>query len=107
MAFDNIDAKIAGLKERGFTDPQKMIASLPAILGLAKKKSFDNIDAKIAGLKERGFTDPQKMIASSPAILGYGFDNIDAKIAGAQGTGVHRSAEDDRELACDSGVGLR
>ena len=50
LAFDNIDAKIAGLKERGFTDPQKMIASLPAILGLA----FDNIDAKIAGLKERG-----------------------------------------------------
>jgi hypothetical protein len=68
--------KIAGLSARGFTDPQKMIASLPAILSL----SFKNIDEKIAGLSARGFTDPQKMIASLPAILSLSFGNIDRKL---------------------------
>jgi len=72
------DEKIRGLTERGFKDPQKMITSLPAILGL----SFENIDEKIRGLTERGFKDPQKMITSSPAILGYSFENIDEKIRG-------------------------
>ena len=70
------DKKIAGLTERGFKDPQKMITSLPAILSL----SFDNIDEKIAGLTERGFKDPQKMITSLPAILSLSFDNIDRKL---------------------------
>ena len=37
------DRKIRGLTERGFKDPRKMIASLPAVLGL----SFENIDRKM------------------------------------------------------------
>jgi len=87
--IENIDAKIAGLTERGFENPQKMIASLPTILGLA----FENIDAKIAGLTERGFENPQKMIASLPTILGYGFENIDAKIALISRLAAHYSLE--------------
>ena len=75
-AAEKIDAKIEGLKQRGFSDPQKMITSDPQILDLG----FENIDAKIEGLKQRGFSDPQKMITSSPEILGYGFENIDEKI---------------------------
>ncbi len=35
-----IDSKIAGLKERGFSNPQKIIETLPAIFGYR----FDNID---------------------------------------------------------------
>ena len=71
-----IDDHILGLRERGFSDPNKMIQSLPAILGYA----FENIDDKIAGLKKRGFSDPNKMIQSLPAILGYAFENIDRRI---------------------------
>ena len=78
-----IDAKLSGLRERGFADPVKMIASSPAILGYA----FDNIDAKLSGLRERGFADPVKMITSLPAILGYAFDNIDAKLSGLRERG--------------------
>ena len=37
------DEKIRGLTERGFKDPQKMITSLPTILGY----SFENIDQKL------------------------------------------------------------
>jgi len=80
---ENIDAKIEGLKQRGFSDPQKMITSDPKILGLG----FENIDAKIEGLKQRGFSDPQKMITSLPQILGLGFENIDAKIEGLKQRG--------------------
>ncbi len=39
----NYNEKIRGLTERGFKDPQKMVTSLPAILGY----SFDNIDRKL------------------------------------------------------------
>ena len=42
-AAEKIDAKIEGLKQRGFSDPQKMITSLPQILGYG----FENIDEKI------------------------------------------------------------
>jgi len=75
--------KITGLTARGFKDPQKMITSLPTILGY----SFDNIDAKIAGLTARGFKDPQKMITSFPSTLGLSFDNIDEKITGLTARG--------------------
>jgi len=74
----NYDEKIRGLTDRGFKDPQKMITSLPSILGY----SFENIDEKIRGLTDRGFKDPQKMITSSPSILGLSFENIDEKIRG-------------------------
>ena len=89
-----ISTKIAGLIERGFKDPQKLITSLPAILGL----SFENIDTKIAGLIERGFKDPQKLITSLPAILGYSFENIDTKIAGL----IERGFKDPQKLITSS-----
>ena len=79
-----VDEKLAGLLARGFTDPVKLITSLPSILGLA----FENIDAKLAGLLARGFTDPVKLITSSPSILGYAFENIDAKLAFGRHMGV-------------------
>lgn len=82
-SVEEYERKVSGLKERGFKDPTKMIASWPAILSLG----FDNIDAKITGLKERGFKDPAKMITSLPVILGYSFDNIDAKIVGLKERG--------------------
>ncbi len=75
--------KVAGLSARGFSDPQKMIGSFPAILHY----SFGNIDEKIAGLSARGFSDPQKMIGSLPTILGLSFENIDAKIEGLRERG--------------------
>src|SRR3989339_3068 len=73
-----INSKIQGLTKRGFSNPKKMIESLPAILSYA----FENIDRKLAGLTERGFSNPKKMIESSPAILSYAFENIDRKLAG-------------------------
>ena len=81
--IENIDRKIAGLKERGFKNPIRVITSLPTILGLA----FENIDSKIYGLRERGFKNPIKMIASSPSILGLTFENIDQKIKYLQRVG--------------------
>ena len=75
---ERIKAKIIGMGERGFSNPIKMITTMPTILGL----SFDNIDGKIAGLTERGFGNSVKMITTQPAILGLAFDNIDRKIAG-------------------------
>ncbi len=89
-----ISTKIAGLLERGFKDPQKLITSLPAILGL----SFENIGTKIAGLLERGFKDPQKLITSLPAILGLSFENIDTKIAGL----IERGFKDPQKLITSS-----
>src|SRR3989338_2606715 len=74
---------IDGLSQRGFTNPNKMIESLPAILGYA----FENIDAKLEGLRQRGFSNPHKMIESSPAILGLAFENIDAKLEGLRQRG--------------------
>jgi hypothetical protein len=50
-AFENIDAKIEGPKQRGFENPVELITSSPQILGY----SSDNIDAKIEGLKSREF----------------------------------------------------
>src|SRR3989339_389520 len=73
-----INSKIQGLTKRGFSNPKKMIESLPAILSYA----FENIDDKLAGLTERGFSNPKKMIESLPAILGLAFENIDDKLAG-------------------------
>ncbi|MDD4785093.1 MAG: hypothetical protein PHH12_01395, partial [Candidatus Shapirobacteria bacterium] len=83
LAFDNIDLKISGFKDRGFTNPNKMIEFQPSILGY----DFDNIDAKISGLKDRGFTNPNKIIESQPLILGYDFDNIELKISGLKDRG--------------------
>ena len=71
-----VEAHLMGLRERGFGNPNKMVESSPAILGLA----FENIDAKLAGLRERGFGNPNKMVESSPAILGLAFENIDRRI---------------------------
>ena len=82
-SIKSIIEKVNGLKDRGFTNPNKMIESLPSILGLA----FENIDAKISGLKDRGFTNPNKMIESLPPILSYGFENIDTKISGLKDRG--------------------
>ena len=45
---DSIDRKISGLRERGFSNPVKMIKILPSILGLL----FDNIDRKIKDSKD-------------------------------------------------------
>jgi hypothetical protein len=42
-AFENIDAKLAGLEERGFANPVKLVTTSPAILGLA----FKNIDRRM------------------------------------------------------------
>ena len=67
---------IDGLSQRGFTNPNKMIESLPAMLGYA----FENIDAKLEGLRQRGFSNPHKMIESLPAILGLAFENIDRRL---------------------------
>ena len=83
-SIESYKEKVQGLTARGFTNPQKMITSLPTILGY----SFDNIDEKIQGLTARGFSDPQKMITSLPTILGYSFENIDRKIRHARRLGV-------------------
>ena len=80
---ESIIEKVNGLKDRGFTNPTKMIESLPAILDL----NFDNIDAKTSGLKDRGFTNPNKMIESSPQIFSFAFANIDTKISGLKDRG--------------------
>lgn len=76
IAPEVVDAKLAGLKERGFNNPRKMIESSPSILGLA----LDNIDAKLAGLEKRNFKNPHKMIESFPNVLSYSFNNIDRKL---------------------------
>ncbi|TSC77596.1 MAG: hypothetical protein G01um101433_513, partial [Parcubacteria group bacterium Gr01-1014_33] len=57
---DILELKLSGLKDRGFSNPTKLIESSPAILGLA----FDNIDNKLSGLKDRGFSNPTKLIES-------------------------------------------
>ncbi|MBI2051294.1 hypothetical protein HYT33_00875, partial [Candidatus Roizmanbacteria bacterium] len=82
-AFENIDAKLEGLQQRGFRNPTKMVESSPTILGYA----FENIDQKLEGLQERGFSNPRKMIESSPTILGLAFENIDQKLEGLQQRG--------------------
>ena len=71
-----VDDHLNGLLQRGFTNPNKMVESSPAILGYA----FENIDAKLQGLRERGFTNPNKMVESLPAILGLAFENIDRRL---------------------------
>ncbi len=80
-----VDEQLNGLRERGFNNPNKMVESLPSILGYA----FENIDAKLAGLRERGFNNPNKMVESSPSILGLAFENIDAKLAGLRERGFN------------------
>ena len=42
-----LSSHLSGLRERGFANPNKMIESLPAILGYA----FENIDAKLGLLR--------------------------------------------------------
>ena len=81
--FENPRAKIAGLRQRGFENPVKLITTLPAILSYG----FENIDAKIEGLRERGFENPLELITTQPAVLGLGFENIDTKIAGLRERG--------------------
>ena len=46
-ATEVVDEHINGLNERGFANPQKILASTPAIFGL----SFEYIDAKRNGLR--------------------------------------------------------
>jgi hypothetical protein len=64
--------KISGLRELGFSDPLKMITSLPTILGY----SIDSIRGKLDDLRQLGFADPVKMITSLPAILGYSRERL-------------------------------
>ena len=54
------DAKIEGLRERGFTNPVKLITSMSSILGL----SFENIDWKL-WLCRRLHIDSKEFIAYS------------------------------------------
>src|SRR5262245_53726760 len=75
--IENIQDKVGGLRELGFTDPVEMVTSSPEILEYA----IANIESKIANLRELGFTDPIRMIVSSPAILGYRIVSIRVKIA--------------------------
>jgi hypothetical protein len=42
-SLENIDAKIEGLRQRGFENPIKLVTTSPSIPGL----SFENIDRKI------------------------------------------------------------
>jgi len=64
-----IDAKIEGLKQRGFDNPTKLITSSPAILGYA----FENIDRKIRllyflhGNRAKAIRE----LEAFPALLGY------------------------------------
>ena len=60
------DAKINGLRKRGFANPQKLITSLPQILGL----SFDNIDAKIKKARRLGVTDVFEFIDVTIVFVG-------------------------------------
>ena len=62
--------KVAGLTARGFKDPQKMITSLPAILGY----SFDNIDRKLR-LSRRLGIDIHEFIAYSVVFMGMSSKN--------------------------------
>ena len=80
---ETITCRLADLRGLGFTDPVKMITTMPAILGYA----IDNIRGKISDLRGLGFTDPVKMITSSPAILGLAIDNIRGKISDLRGLG--------------------
>ena len=72
---ENIDSKIAGLKERGFKDPVKMIVSSPSILGYA----FENIDSKIKYLKRVGVLcgiNSTNVIENIPVILGCSIKKV-------------------------------
>ena len=66
-----IDAKLSGLRDRGFADPVKMIVSSPAILGLA----FENIDAKLR-YGSRLKIDAVLLIERWPQLLGYSLKRI-------------------------------
>lgn len=72
----NYYEKVDGLRERGFTEPEKLIQKLPQILGF----SFQNIDRKIEGLRERGFKDPILLIVQLPQVLNLSLQNIDRKM---------------------------
>ena len=63
------DAKIEGLKQRGFENPHKLITSLPAILGYG----FENIDRKIRllYLLHGDRTKAISELAAFPPLLGY------------------------------------
>ena len=82
-ATEVVDEHINGLNERGFANPQKMLASSPPIFGL----SFEYIDSKRNGLRERGFLNPEKMLESHPRLLGYSFEYIDTKRNGLRERG--------------------
>jgi hypothetical protein len=69
--------RIADLRELGFADPTKMIASFPEIGSL----TIHNVRRKIVDLRELGFADPVKMITSFPEIAGLGINNIRGRIA--------------------------
>ena len=67
---ESIIEKVNGLKDRGFTNPNKTIESSPQILGLA----FENIDAKINLLSKltnlyQLNLNPVTTIESNPTIL--------------------------------------
>ena len=59
---ETITCRLADLRGLGFTDPVKMITTMPAILGYA----IDNIRGKISDLRALGFADPVKMITTLP-----------------------------------------
>lgn len=70
---ETVDEKVAGLRERGFADPVKMITSSPAILGLA----IDNIDAKLALARRAShWIDGKAFIEGWPIVLSYNLKRI-------------------------------
>ena len=77
FSADWVQATLAGLRERGFADPVKLITSLPPVLGYG----FENIDEKIKIL-DRCFTqyaiplDAQDTLTTLPTILGTKNDKI-------------------------------
>src|SRR3989338_6884583 len=66
-----LETNLIGLQNIGFSNPIKLIESLPSILGISLE---GNIKPKIEGLGLLGFTNPHKMIESVPSILGYNLE---------------------------------
>lgn len=80
---ETVIGKINGFKERGFTDPVKLMLTFPNTITI----SFENVDSKLLALKERGFSNPVKLVSSSPVIFSYSFENIDSRLKGLQESG--------------------
>lgn len=73
---EQVDAHMACLQQLGFTDPLKLITTLPATLGLAP----DSIRTKLDNLRTLGFTNPIALITAQPTILSYAPESIRTKL---------------------------